>query len=295
MESVSIIGVGRLGGALALALSRSGYRIAKLISRNNPIDEGILSQFPSGVGAATIHDRPVIDSDFVVISTGDPEIEAVADILGPLLTRPTIVFHTSGSFSSEILAQLRRHGYRVGSLHPLISVSDPISGSRRFQDGYFCVEGDEEAVAAGRSIVEAVGGRPFTIAADKKPLYHASGVTAAGHLIALIDISIEMLSKCGLDDHEAKEILLPLIRSTIENLAVQSPTEALTGSFARGDADAVRRHLEALDNCVSQNAKNVYLELGERSAELADRRGVDRDSLDSIRSLISIAKKNRGC
>ncbi len=42
------------------------------------------------------------------------------------------------------------------------------------------------------------------------------------------------------------EALLPLIRASVDNVDALGPGDALTGPVARGDADTVVRHLEAL-------------------------------------------------
>jgi predicted short-subunit dehydrogenase-like oxidoreductase (DUF2520 family) len=113
--------------------------------------------------------------------------------------------------------------------------------------------------------------------------------------VALFDVAMEMLSNCGLDPARAKEILFPLLKSTIENLSEQSIADALTGSFARGDYEGVQRHLAAMRSAVSDNAKQVYFDLGMRSVDIAERRGIDREALAEIRSRISIAKTNLEC
>src|SRR5829696_9250128 len=244
MLSVSIIGIGRLGGALAIALHRAGFEIDQLIHRDPSTANFISDHLPSTVKTVEWSEAlPGLGSDVVFIATADPDITSVAGHLKGRLKQGAVVLHTSGSLSSASLSVLAGAGHSTGSMHPLVSVSDAVSGATSFPNAFFCVEGDDVAVATARSIVESLGGRAFSIDSAQKPLYHAAAVTASGHLVALIDISIEMLSKCGIETRTAKEILLPLITSTISNLQTQTPQRALTGSFARLDIDAVERHL----------------------------------------------------
>jgi predicted short-subunit dehydrogenase-like oxidoreductase (DUF2520 family) len=175
-------------------------------------------------------------------------------------------------------------------MHPLVSISDPVTGSENFQDAYFCIEGSEAGERAAASMVGSLGGRPFSIPSGQKPLYHASAVMASGHLVALIDIAVEMLGECGVDPESAKSILLPLIRTTVANLESKAPVEALTGSFARADTEAVERHLGAIGDD-SPLIRTVYLALGERSANLAATGGADVDAIRQLRESISIAKR----
>ena len=88
------------------------------------------------------HDFAKITSDVVLITTQDSEIENVAETLSEKLTHKPFVFHTSGSLSSEILQKLKEAGCRTGSIHPLVSISDAVLGADRFEDVYFCIEGE---------------------------------------------------------------------------------------------------------------------------------------------------------
>lgn len=295
MQSVSIIGIGRLGGALALALARAEYRIDSLVYRNPAVAAAVAANISPGPVLSSAYEDRKIDSDIVFITTSDPDIAAAAGSLSARLEHPATVFHCSGSLSSEVLSGLRRRGCSVGSIHPLISVSDPFIGSERFEGAYFSVEGDEKSLVAGCAIVETIRGRAFIIRPESKALYHAAAVTACGHIVALVDLAIEMLSACGPDSDEAKKILMPLIQSTIENLAAQSVENALTGSFARGDVAAIERHLASLEGKLSAGGECIYLELGERSANIAQRKGTDARTLNAIRTLVSIAKSEHEC
>ncbi|MBK8302536.1 MAG: DUF2520 domain-containing protein [Chloracidobacterium sp.] len=270
MISVSIIGVGRVGGALALALPKDKYSVDNLIGRSETVGE--------------------ILTDVVFITTQDSEIVAVAESLMGKLKPGTIVFHTSGSNPSSILDALKDSGCKTGSIHPLVSVSSPELGPERFRGAYFCVEGDDDAVTHGKEIVADLGGKPFTIDTKFKTLYHASAVTACGHLVALFDAAVEMMTKVGLSDADAKEILLPLVTSTVQNLGEQTTAAALTGTFARADIETFTRHLGALNQYVSDDLLEIYLLLGERSLELAAKQGVSPERIDTLRTKVSIAK-----
>jgi len=292
MRKVSIIGVGRLGGALAIALSKTGYEIENLVSRKRENAQRIIEFIEPKPRILAETDLSKISSEIIFITTQDFEIESAAKNLAENLQNKPFVFHTSGSLSSEILKDVRKIGCRVGSIHPLVSISDSVLGATRFRDVYFCVEGDPEAVQTAKKIVKLLGGKSFSIKSEYKALYHASAVTACGHLIALIDVAIEMLTKCGLAENQAKETLLPLIKSTIENLDEQTTAEALTGTFARADVETFEKHLQILRENVSVEATQVYLQLGTRSAHLAEEQGADRKKLDELRNKISLAKKN---
>lgn len=284
---ISFVGIGRLGGALALALSEKKYRIKNFVARNRAAAEKIAREISPP--PSILHPEELAKlsaSNVIFITTQDGGIEPAAQKLAAELTGKPIVFHTSGSLSSDVLKPLREIGCRAASLHPLVSISDSLLGARRFADVYFCLEGDAEAVRIGEKIVADLKGKHFSIETKFKPLYHASAVTSAGHLTALFAIAVEMLSACGLNSDEAQKILLPLARSTVENLETQTPSEALTGTFARGDTETLRKHLFALRGNVSREALEIYLQLGISSLHLAELQGVNAKKIAEMRELL---------
>lgn len=290
MVTISIIGVGRVGGTIALALPKEKYSIENLVYRGAPIPDSVAGAISLEGKAVSFDDLRNISSNVVFITTQDSEIVPVSRALADKIDKTSIVFHTSGACSSSILDDLKAVGCRTGSLHPLVSVSSPELGPSRFKGAYFCVEGHPDAVAIGEEIVTDLGGRPFAIDTKFKTLYHASAVTACGHLVALFDAAVEMMTKCGLSADESKKILLPLVKSTVQNLGEQSTAAALTGTFARADIETFTRHLTALNQYVSDDLLEIYLLLGERSLELAAKQGVSPERIDTLRTKVSVAK-----
>jgi predicted short-subunit dehydrogenase-like oxidoreductase (DUF2520 family) len=54
----------------------------------------------------------------------------------------------------------------------------------------------------------------------------------------------------------------------VQNLQTKDPSAALTGTFARGDVETVRRHLAALKQHKLDDALKLYRLLGKRSLKL---------------------------
>jgi predicted short-subunit dehydrogenase-like oxidoreductase (DUF2520 family) len=273
---VSIIGAGRLGTALAIALEARGYRIRSLVARRRESARKAAAHLDAKLATLAARQiRQIPLSDLVLISTPDDQIANVALKLGSLNAgHKPVVLHTSGALSSEILAPLRARGWSTGSIHPLISVTDPqapIAGA------FWCVEGDPRAVRLAKTIVRDLGGTSFSINSAEKPLYHAAAVMTSGHVTALFDVALEMLVACGLARKTARQILQPLLVSTVNNLETQDPAAALTGSFARGDVETIKRHLAALKDHKLADALELYCKLGQRSTKLSKKRtGIKR-------------------
>lgn len=261
--AVSIIGSGRLGTALGVALLHRGYSVRSLVGRRVQRVRNAARLLDAGVQVLTAKELPSLQPAGVfLITVPDDQIANVAGELSRLEFTATAL-HTSGALSSDVLAPLRKRGWKTGSLHPLVSVSnagDPIEGA------FWSVEGDEVAVRIGKAMVRDLGGKSFFIRSEDKPLYHAAAVMVSGNVTALFDVALEMLSECGIKRTTARNILLPLIASTVRNLETKDPAQALTGTFSRGDLETVKRHLAALKR--NPDALELYRLLGKRSLQL---------------------------
>lgn len=292
MFGFTIVGPGRMGGALAIALNRAGFRIDTLINRTGKVSTQITRHISPRPDIRPLDSTDEIASDVLLITTPDQSIADVALRLRSHLTsKNRFVFHTSGSLSSLVLRPIATPDRSIGSIHPLVSVSRPTAGAGQFAGSFFCVEGDPRAIKVGVRISKKLGGRPFSINTESKPLYHLAAVLVAGHLVALADVAFSLMSRTGLGAERSQAVLLPLIKSTLTNLEFQQPDEALTGPFARGDLTVVQSHLEILKRVGSSNEFDIYLDLALRSIDLAEKRPSGAN-LDELRKLILLAKQN---
>ncbi len=267
-SEVSILGTGRLGTTLAVALAGRGYSIRSLVARTSKSARKAASLLDADVQVlAAKQMRSLIDADLFLITVPDDQIPLVARRLSEIdADRNVTALHTSGALSSDVLGPLRDRGWHTGSIHPLMSVSAVHDAS--LQGAFWSVEGDRSALRLGKEIVRELGGKSFSIRSEDKPLYHAAAVMVSGNVVALFDVALEMLAECGLDRTTARAILSPLIASTVRNLETKTPEESLTGTFSRGDVETVKRHLAALKNKELAEALALYRLLGQRSLKL---------------------------
>lgn len=295
--SVSLIGAGRLGLALAIALQSAGYPILALVARRRQKAEKaaafLVETKPRPLALATNQLIELPQTDLIFIATPDDAIVETARRLASSRRgqgRRTVL-HTSGALSSEVLDPLASAGFETGSLHPLVSISEPAAGADALRGAFYCLEGTRKAKLLGKQIVRDLGGSSFTIKSESKALYHAAAVMASPHLVALLDLAVEMLTACGLSRRNAQKVLIPLLDSTINNLRGSNTQKALTGTFARGDIATVSRHLRALSgkNMSGKEmaqAREVYKLLGLRSLRLAKKHRLDPKLVENIRKLL---------
>ena len=203
---------------MAAALSEVGWRVHPVLGR---------SASPAQVAAAAA------DVDLVLIATPDAAVPDVAAAIE--LSTGAVVAHLAGSLGLDAVAPHPR----PAALHPLVALPDPAVGARRLRGGgWFAVAGDPLV----REAVADLGGRAFEVADADRTAYHAAAVVASNHLVALLGQAERIASGAGVPF----AAFIDLVRATVDNVDELGPAAALTGPAARGDAETVRRHLEAL-------------------------------------------------
>jgi len=285
--SVSLIGPGRLGIALAMALESAGYQIVSLVGRNRQKlrkTSQLLDVSCQLLVARELEKGRL--GDLIIISVPDDQIVTVAGDLARIKGKghPTVL-HTSGALSSKVFASLAANGWHTGSIHPLASVSDPAGGVEALRRAYWCVEGDAVGIRVAKQVVRDLGARSFSLKSEDKPLYHAAAVMTSGNATALFDVALEMLERCGISRRSGQKMLAPLLASNTLNLSRSAPEDALTGTFARGDLATVRMHLSALKGKDLDEALQLYRLLGKRSIELVKNK-IDSETADEIDKLL---------
>src|SRR6185503_940444 len=218
MPTVCIIGAGRLGQALAAALKSCNYPILAVVTKRRATAVKA-SNALQGSAIALAADRVATlpPCDLILITTPDDVIAKVATQLSQTLKtgKGVTVLHTSGALASDVLEPLRKIGCATGSMHPLVSISEPVSGAWALQYAHYCLEGTRQATTVARFLVRDLGGQSFTIKQKDKALYHAAAVMVSPHLVSLFDLGTEMLAACGVRKRAARIVFGPLLQSTI--------------------------------------------------------------------------------
>jgi predicted short-subunit dehydrogenase-like oxidoreductase (DUF2520 family) len=148
IETVNVIGSGRVGSAVAARLRERGI----------------------AVGGD--------DPDAVLLCVPDT---AIADVSRCLTPGRAWVGHVSGATP---LAALEPHERRF-SLHPL-QTFDRSGDPAQFDGVWAAITGETaEAVAVAREVAETLGLQPFELADSDRTLYHAGAVFASNYLVTL--------------------------------------------------------------------------------------------------------------
>jgi predicted short-subunit dehydrogenase-like oxidoreductase (DUF2520 family) len=211
LDSIAVVGAGRLGPVLTAALRAAGLSVA-----------GPLGRDPDLTGAT-----------LVLLCVPDGQIAAAAKAIasGPL------VGHCSGATTLEPLAPHEALG-----LHPLMTVPagsppDVLRGAAAAVDG-----STPRALAAAEALAAALGMRPMRVAPEDRTAYHAAASIASNFLVTLEAAAERLAATAGVD----RAALAPLVRAAVDTWAELGPERALTGPIARGDEGTVARQREAV-------------------------------------------------
>jgi predicted short-subunit dehydrogenase-like oxidoreductase (DUF2520 family) len=270
-----------------MRLAASGVEVVGAHCRS----ESSAARASTATGIAVTHGTSLPDTsaaEVVVVAVPDPAIRSVAEQLAAsgAVSGHQVVLHCSGARSSEELAPLRHLVRGVGSFHPLLSFADPALASRLLREASYAAEGDADAMAAAERLAAALGGRLLRIGAADRALYHAAAATASNHLVALAAQAAECLAALGIDRADAVRALVPLMRSTLDNLGRLGLPGALTGPVSRGDAACVAGHLEALAARTPAELP-PYLAMAARALAVAREQGVARPAaLDEVERVL---------
>jgi predicted short-subunit dehydrogenase-like oxidoreductase (DUF2520 family) len=214
LDSIAIVGAGRLGTALAASLRATDLAV-----------EG-----PLGRGSSP-------RADAVLLCVPDGEIAAAAAAVDRSAPAP-LVGHCSGATGLEPL-----DGHEAFSLHPLMTVpagSPPgvFAGASAAIDGT-----TPRALAAAEELARRLGMRPLRVAAGDRAAYHAAASIASNFLVTLEGAAERLAATAGVD----RAALAPLVLAAVETWVRLGAERALTGPIVRGDEATVTRQRAAVE------------------------------------------------
>src|SRR2546430_5063726 len=245
-SAVGIIGPGRAGLGLGLALARAGY-VARLYGRRK---QAIPDPLELTVGAADAPPPPawLAQAGVVILAVRDDAIRPLAEALarGGAVRSEHVVLHLSGVQGQEALGPLVPSRAALGSLPPLQTIADPERAPERLRGAWAAVEGMPRALDAAERIARALGMRPVRLTGKAKAIYHAGAVFASNYFVVVEAVAQRLLRPARFSAAQAWQALRPLVEGTLANLLHQQPTDALTGPVVRGDDTTIRRHLASL-------------------------------------------------
>jgi predicted short-subunit dehydrogenase-like oxidoreductase (DUF2520 family) len=262
---VGVVGAGRVGAALAVALQRAGHRIAGASAVSDASRQRIERFLP---GTPVMQPPEVVAAaDLVLLTVPDdalgPLVRGLAATGAPLAGR--MLAHASGRHGLAVLEPATELGALPLALHPVMTFTGRPDDADRLAGICFGVTAPAVLRPAAEVLVMEMGGEPVFIAEADRGLYHAALAGAANHLVTQVVQAADLLARAGVG--QPSRMLGPLLSAALDN-ALRLGDAALTGPVARGDAETVAGHVEALRTDAPE-ALPAYLALARLTAARA--------------------------
>ena len=256
--TLSIVGAGRAGSALAVAFAQAGYRIAAVHSRTAAHAEELARSVGADMVATSV--AAVRAADVTLLTVPDGAIAQVAATVAAsgMALRDHAVVHCSARLGPDVAAAVRVGGGSVGVLHPLQAMSGAASAPS-LRGAFFRLEASGSLRGHLTSMVADLDGHVLTVEPSNRDLYHAAAVLAGNAPLALLARATELLVAAGVDRQSAHAALAKLLEGAAANAKAQSSSDALTGPVVRGDDEAIAAHLRALEPY--PEARDLYAQL----------------------------------
>jgi len=240
VATLILVGPGRAGLALGVALQRAGHRAAGVLARRREAASTAARQLETQI---LDWDEDLPSADLLVVAVRDDAIEEVAARLAPHAGAVRYAVHLSGLKPVAALQALSAAGPLIGSLHPLQTLPNPIDGAAALPGAWMAVTADDAGLRGFLvDLARSMGTHPFPLADAHRDLYHAAAVASSNYVIAALALAEELFGRAGVPFAAAR----PLVEAVTDNAFRLGPLAALTGPIARSDVGTVRGQLAAV-------------------------------------------------
>ncbi|NOX45381.1 MAG: DUF2520 domain-containing protein [Chlorobi bacterium] len=243
IKKISFIGAGNVATHLAKTFVDAGKEITQVFSRDLHRSrelaikcEAVPVNEISGIGQ---------DADLIVISVSD---DALVEVVDQLKVGNTLVVHTSGSVSMDVLKPL---GENIGVFYPLQTFSK--ERDICFNEVPLCLEaGSMENLELLKILAISITEKIYFIDSAQREKLHLAAVFACNFPNFLYSIAENILEENGL----SFEMMKPLIIETAEKAKSISPSNAQTGPALRKDIKIIDKHIGMLSE--HEDFREVY-------------------------------------
>ena len=240
---VGVIGAGRVGTVLALALRNAGHHLVGVAAHSAPSSAKAASALP-GVAQGTPEEIAKA-SELVLFGVPD---DAIAEVVADLAAAGAVgegqyVVHPSGRHGTAVLAPAAERGALVAAIHPAMAFHGHYSDVGRLYGCAMGVTAAPELRQFVEGLVHDLGGQPVWIAEEDRARYHAALAHGVNHLVTVIAQAMQLLRAANIPDPAA--VLGPLAQHALTDSLAHGDA-ALTGPIVRGDSKTVAAHVRAV-------------------------------------------------
>jgi len=244
---VVLVGAGNTATVLGRKMKECGTEIIQVISKSEKHAHRLAStlQTEYSNNLVALHSS----AQLVIIAVNDQEIATVAN---QLPANNAIVVHTAGAVGIEVLQST---GAKFGVMYPVQSLS---KNAVSLPEIPVLIDGNTDSVKGALSaFVSTWSAMPIFAGNEQRLRIHLAAVIAnnfTNHIMALTE---DFCKKEKVDF----QVLLPIIKETVNRIQYTSPSLLQTGPASRGDIATIDKHLHHLNRL--PELRKLYLKLTE--------------------------------
>lgn len=284
---IGFVGAGKVGVSLGKYFAQNGVPLGGYYSKS-PASAQAAAEFTNSNLYDSLEDM-VSDNTVLFLTVPD---DAIGSVWNHIKRLPNIsnkmVCHCSGALSSGICSDAEELGVSSFSVHPFFAIHSKTESYQLLSDAVFTVEGSANRLGEMVSLLEGLGNHVFVLRTEEKVKYHAAAVMASNHVIALAQLSADLLCDCGFSQDAAIQALSSLMKGNVQTIMEKGTVDALTGPIERNDGTTVQKHL----NCLNDAQQALYRLLSKPLVELAKQKHPDRDFSELERRLADETYRN---
>jgi predicted short-subunit dehydrogenase-like oxidoreductase (DUF2520 family) len=240
--NIVILGCGNVAEHFANLMQRHDHRIVEIY--HPEIQKA--THFASTYHAKAISNIQTLSSnaDLYIIAVKD---NAIAQVANELPENKGIVVHTSGNTAAHVLNKHQRHAV----FYPLQTFT---RGIKTTQDQFplliECSGSSDETLLS--DLAKSIGLQPYLMNSTQRAEVHLAAVFAANFTNHCIHMAYDLMTQ----KNYAPDMLLPLIKESINKLNYISPYQAQTGPAVRHDNQVIEKQMQMLQS--NETFKKIY-------------------------------------
>jgi predicted short-subunit dehydrogenase-like oxidoreductase (DUF2520 family) len=245
--TITIIGTGNVATVLAKKMFEANHSIQYIYGRNIEAAKHLAN----AVNARAINDLQLLsdECDIVLIATSD---KAIASICKNVFFKRSILLHTAGSVSMEVL---KDSAVNFGVLYPIQSLRKEMMSSVEIP---FFIDGSNDfTICEVYKIASSISAKVEYANDIRRLNLHTAAVFACNFVNYMYVQSANFCEANNIDF----SILQPLIEETATRLKTNHPKNVFTGPAVRKDEETINKHLQQL--ATNPAAQNLYKQISQ--------------------------------
>tara|TARA_B100000519_G_scaffold23659_3_gene16765 strand:- start:27388 stop:28095 length:708 start_codon:yes stop_codon:yes gene_type:complete len=212
---VGIVGAGRVGPVLGVALGGAGHALVGVSAVSEASRDRAEAMLP-GVPVLTVPE--ILErSELVLLAVPEAELaDLVAGLAAVGAWQPgQLVVHTAPGLGIGVLAPALQAGAIPLAIHPAMAFTGTSLDLIRLRESWCAVTAPAPVLPIAQALVVEMGAEPVVIAEKDRAAYAEAIATATEFSTAIVGQAVGILREIGIDN--PGRVLGSVVRSSVEN------------------------------------------------------------------------------